>query len=71
MGNSYSCGCSYYTERLIIRGCTFRSEEDANGAVDRRYRASWTLHHQCDHPDYHFAIGTGGRRREDAMQILR
>ncbi len=33
MGNSYSCGCSYYTERLIVRGCTFRSEEDANGAV--------------------------------------
>lgn len=62
---------AYYAERLVIRGRTFRSEEDANGAVDRRYRAGWTVRHQRYHPDYHFAIGAGGRRREDALQILR
>lgn len=62
---------AYYAERLVLRGCTLRFEEDANGAVDRRYRTGWTLRHQHDHPDYHFAIGAGGRRREDAMQILR
>lgn len=62
---------AYYAERLVIRGCTFRSEEDANGAADRRYRTGRAVRHQRDHPDYHFAIGAGGRRREDAMQILR
>jgi len=62
---------AYYAERLVLRGCTLRSEEDTNGAVNCHYCASWTLHHQRNHPDYHFAIGAGGRRREDAMQILR
>lgn len=62
---------AYYAERLVLCGCTFRFEEDTNGAIDRRYRAGWTLHHQRDHPNYYFAIGAGGRRREDAMQILR
>lgn len=65
----YADAC--YAERLVLRSCTFRSEEDTNGAIDRRYRARWTLRHQRDHSDHHFAIGAGGRRREDAMQILR
>jgi len=61
----------YCSERLVLRGGAFRFEKDANGAADRHNRAGWTLRHQRDHPDYHFAIGQGGGRREDAMQILR
>lgn len=58
-------------ERLVLRGGAFRSEKDANGAADRHNRADRALRHQRDHPDYHFAIGEGWGRREDAMQILR
>jgi len=59
-----------YSERLVVRGGTLRSEEDADGAVDSHNRAGRAARHQPHHSDHHHAIGESGGRREDAMHLL-
>lgn len=61
----------FVPEQLASSRGTFRPEQNADGIADRHHRAVRPVHHQPHHPDRDNAIGAGGRRREDALPLLR
>lgn len=58
-------------ERLVLRGVALRPEQDAHRAPDRRHRALVPLRRQPDDPRRDNALRPGGRRRQDALPLLR
>lgn len=61
----------FVPEQLAVSRRTFRPEQNADGIADRHHRAVRPLRHQSYHPGRDNAIGAGGRRREDALPLLR
>lgn len=58
-------------EQLVLRRGTFRPEQDAHGIADRGDRAVRPVRDEPDDAGDHHAVGAGGRRREDALPVLR
>lgn len=61
----------FVPEQLSVSRRTFRPEQNADGIADRHHRAVRPVRHQSYHPGRDNAIGSGGRRREDALPLLR